>query len=210
MAEVTVDHLADAGGDPRCGLERCCLPLATDRSGAGSSNAEPQTQRRRPGQCTQPVLNPLGDAASVWGGGGAVPGALSERPQEASFAHGPLTTRSAREAGASAQAVLVRSPFFAYFLWRSKESRRHRAASGRSWNVERPTREAPPSYLAGAVVAGAAGVAAGAAAGAELPPIARRRSTSSWVAYSNTFTTCFTPETLLATSAATWPSRSVT
>jgi len=35
-------------------------------------------------------VSPLGDAAAVRGGSGAVPGALSERPQGASFAHGPL------------------------------------------------------------------------------------------------------------------------
>ena len=59
-------------------------------------------------------------------------GRVSERPQGASFAHGPLTPCSAREAGASAQAGLARSPFFGYFLWRSKESNRPRAVSGRS------------------------------------------------------------------------------
>ncbi len=37
MAEVTVNHLADAGGDPRCGLKQCSLPLATDRSRRGAA-----------------------------------------------------------------------------------------------------------------------------------------------------------------------------
>jgi len=65
-------------------------------------------------------VNPLGDAAAVRGGSGAVPGVLSERPQGASFAHGPLTTCSAREAEGRPRAV----PFFGDFLWRSKESYR--------------------------------------------------------------------------------------
>jgi len=77
-------------------------------------------------------VSPLEDAAAVRGGSGAVPGALSERPEGASFAHGPLTLCSARAVGASAQAGLARSPFFGYFLWRSKESNRPRAVSGRS------------------------------------------------------------------------------
>ena len=62
-----------------------------------------------PPQFTERVVNPLGDAAAVRGGGGAVPGALSERPQGASFAHGPLVPCSAREAAGRPRAVA--------FLW---------------------------------------------------------------------------------------------
>jgi len=67
------------------------------------------------------------------GSAGRVSESVARRRRDrASFAHGPLTPCSARAAEAIAQAGLVRSLFLGDFLWRSKESYRHRAVSGRS------------------------------------------------------------------------------
>ncbi len=61
---------------------------------------------------------PLGDAAQRGAARGCCRPALSERPQGASFAHGPLTPCSARE---PAGRTLAGAPFFGYFLWQAKK-----------------------------------------------------------------------------------------
>jgi hypothetical protein len=78
-------------------------------------------------------VTPLEDAAAVRGNSGEVPGAcLSPWRGAAAIGRVSRTARWCPAAQGKPQAGLVRSPFFAYFLWRSKESRRPRAVSGRS------------------------------------------------------------------------------
>ena len=113
--------------EPRASDSRWPKAPARPALRGGFEGQTPSPCRHRNG------VPPLEDAAEVRGRSGELPGAcLSPWRGAAAIGRVSRTARWCPAAQGKPQAGLVRSPFFAYFLWRSKESRRLRAVSGRS------------------------------------------------------------------------------
>ena len=112
--------LAPGGRSDRQALNGSRAPCAARRlRRLPTASRCPMSARRR----GESARGRRGGAGRQRSSAGRVSEPVARRSRDrASFAPGPLTLRSARAAGAKAQAGLVRSPFFGDFLWRSKES----------------------------------------------------------------------------------------